>query len=347
MRLKLVFVLAVALLLAPGLVSAQSINLEWERWDAQINVTGSNNELQVTEIQELNVLGGTVQQGTRFWTTPVDVQNVYVLHAGDRNPVELREDNSGQPGTYSISGSTNNETTVTYHLDTPQQQGDNFTVQINYFATSPTDGMVDWRIVPGEHPFPVRSSTVTIRFPNGQTPPEGLARITRGSGTVEISGDTMTIRSNGEIPANQMFAVQIPYGEGVGAAGNAGGNTGGSNPGVNPGTGTADQPTGGIQLPGMGTLLLLACFFGALLLFGGGSILSWLLRALFGGIFGGGRTTSGGGIFGRPTSGTSRGPFGGFGNSGTNRGFTRSSNQNRNVGNVGNDKDSGGGANFG
>jgi hypothetical protein len=98
----------------------------------------------------------------------------------------------------------------------------------------------------------------------------------------------------------------------------------------------------------MNSLLMLACIFGLMLLFGGGS----LLRGLFG--VGGTGIPGGGGLFpGGSATPRRSNPFGGFGggssgNSGsTGRGFRSSSRQNRSVPRIRNNKDGGGSAGLG
>ncbi len=358
MRSRLAALLVVALLLTPALAFAQSINVEWNRWDAQITVQ-QNNQMQVAETQEVHVLDGTVKQGTRYWTDPVQIQNVYVI-LGNNQPRALSQGSNNQPGTYTLS-QNGNQTTLTYYLDTPLTAGSTFVVQINYAAAIPSSGLVDWSIVPRDHAFNVRSSTVHIRFPNGQAPDPSLVRVSSGNGKASVNGNEVVIQSQGNIPPQQAFAIQVPFGAGVGAAGNSGnsGNVPPQNNPANPGDNSnnpgavppADQPGGtSFALPGCGTLLLIACVVGFLLLLGVGALLRGLLGGggrVLGGPFGGGSNQgpfSGGGGFG----GGQQGPFNNADQGGLNRGFRPSSDQNRDLGNVGNDKDrGGGGASFG
>ena len=334
MRLRpILLLLAILLLAAPITVSAQSnANVEWNRWDAQIAVPSNNSDqLQISETQEVHILDGSIRQGTRFWTSPVQVQAVYLVLNNDSSPVQLQQGSSSQPGTYNVSQSSG-RTTLTYYLPTSQQAGNTFTVQINYTATSPTSGMVDWKVVPAEHAFNVRSSTVHIRFPDGSAPDPSLVRVSNGQGTASVNGSEVVIQSSGAIAAQQPFAIQVPFGPGVGAAGNSGNN---NNPNINPNNNTGNvpiQPNPGdssqaIQLPGMGTILLILCVVGFLLLVGGGTL-------------GGPPINPGGGVFGGSNNAPQE-----PGN--LDRGFRSSSNQNRQVGSIGNDKDSGGGAGFG
>lgn len=344
-------ILAILILFFTGsVVSAQSINLQWNRWDAQITVQGDNSPLIISEVQEIQVLDGTVNGGTRYWTTPIELQNVQVLLSGERSSRQMVQGNGTDNGTYALSQSGGNYV-LRYRLPNPQQRGNTFTIQIDYRANSPTTGMVDWKIVPADHDFPVQSSLVKIRFPGGQGPDASLVRASQTNANVQIQGNDYLIQSAGVIPANTAFAVQVPFGAGVGAAG---GNDpisgGGINP-ISPQPAPSDQGVS-IGLPSFGTICGIACIIGVLLLLGGGG----LLRGLLGGLFGGGtRTTSGGGLFGNQgrtiyPGGSDSGGGGSFFGSGSGstsgRGFRQSGDQNRNVGRVGDDKDSGGGASF-
>jgi len=334
------------LLAVPAVAFAQNTNIQWNRWDAQITAQ-ANNQMQVVETQEVAVNSGTVSQGTRYWTTPVNLQQVYVITGNNQNPQPLTQSNSGQPGTYTLTNNGGNPT-LTYVLPAPQAAGSTFLVQLSYTAQSPTTGMVDWRVIPADHPFPVQSSTITLHFPNGQAPDPGLVTVNGTNAHVTVNGNDLVIRSQAPIPAGQPLAIQVPFGAGVGAANNSGNNNNNPNLGgnnqvpVNPATDTGTA----INLPGGGTLLLILCVIGFLLLVGGGSILRGILGGLLGGALGGNRQQPGGGIFGGGQQpGGLGGPFQG-GDGGVNRGFRQSNNQDRNIGNVGNDKDSGGGASF-
>lgn len=113
---QLLALTAIALLALafPVAVYAQSnINLEWNRWDAQISAQSGSDRLQISETQEVHILSGSIRQGTRFWTTPVQVQAVYIISSGNGNPTALQANNSGQSGTYNVSqGSGNAQTMV-------------------------------------------------------------------------------------------------------------------------------------------------------------------------------------------------------------------------------------------
>ncbi|MBX3061503.1 MAG: hypothetical protein KF726_00915 [Anaerolineae bacterium] len=363
--------LLLMLLTLPLNVRAQSIDLEWRRWDAQITVQ-PNNVFNIVETQSIHILSGTIRRGARIWTADVDIQGVRVVSSGSSTPQALQENNSEQPGTYSVSNS-GGRITLNYVLPQPQQADGQFTVQITYVAQSPTDGMVDWRIVPGEHDFSVLSSTGRIIFPSGEQPDTSLIRSNIADVDVSANGSELILTTRSAIPAGQSFSVQIPYGEGVGAAGDGstvgGGDTGSGDNGSGSGGVIPGVPTGGdgtsgtLELPGFGVLALLCCGAVVLVLLGGGGLLSGLLRTFLGGGLSGGiggnssRPTGGlgglGGLFGdRRSSGRSSNPFGSSDSdssssgSGSGRGFRRSADQDRNIGRTGNDKDSGGGASF-
>jgi hypothetical protein len=338
MRKTIIGWVLLAFALMPGLALAQSASVEFNRWDAQITVQANSDQMQIAETQEVHVTGGSVSHGTRTWTSAVQVQNVYLISGSDATPRELTKNANGQSGTYNITQS-GSATTLTYALPAAQTSGATFVVQINYTAVSPTKGMVDWKIVPAEHNFVVKSSTVRINFPAGQAPDASLVRASQSNAQVQVSGNQVLITSADPIAASAAFSIQVPYGAGVGAAGNT--DSGGVlNPASNPGAvPPQSQPgfSGPIKLPGLGTIVAILCIggiiIGVIVLLGGGRMLLGLVSS----ILGLGRGTSGGGQSG-PVGGSNQGPG--------QRGFRSSPNQNRDTGNVGNDKDSGGGASF-
>jgi hypothetical protein len=340
-------VAAIAILLAvfliPGMVSAQATSVEWNRWDADITVQSNSDQLQIVEKQEVKIVNGTVRFGRRGWTTPVQIQTVFVS-VGNNQPRQLTQANDNRPGTYSLTQS-GGEYVLQYNLDPAQNAGDIYFVQINYTAASPTTGMVDWIVIPTNRDFPVRSSTVRIRLPEGQAPDIGLARVVRGSGAAQLNGNEIVIQSQGTIQPQQAFAIQVPFGTGVGAPAQ-GGESGGVNPGqqpVDPGAVPSDPGTV-VEIPGgLGSLLMILCVVGFLVLIGGGG----LLRGLLGGLLGGNRGT-GYSPSASPFPGDETDPYQGSPSAPTlRRGLRPSATPDRPVGRVGNDKDSGGSASFG
>jgi hypothetical protein len=317
-------------------VSAQSPEVEWDSWNAQITAYSDSNQVDVAETQVINVLDGQLQAGQRDYSQPVDIQSVYLAMNGDQ-PMELSSgDGAGEFQVFEDNGGV----VLEYQLPEPAQAGDSFVVQINYAAEVATAGLVDWYVVPGDHGAPVNSSTVTINFPDGEAPDPSFVRLIESTGTVSVAGSSIVIQSDGVIPANQAFGIQVPFGSGVGAPAN---NPGNSNPAQQP---SQPVPTGGTSNDsgGLGSILPILCILGVVLLFGGGN----LLRGLLGGLGGGGNPLGGGttgrgnpfGGIGRGSSGTSGGTSSG------GRGFRPSSNQNRSVPTVKSDKNRGGGASF-
>jgi len=365
-RIKFALLLMLAMSLFPGAIHAQGTTIEFNRWDARIIARSGSDQLQIAETQEIRVIGGTLSRGNRFWTRPVQIQNVFIVTGSDNATTELTAGNSAQRGAYALSQS-GDQTTLSYTLPTPQNSGATFVVQINYLTTSPTSGMVDWRVVPAEHDFTVRSSTVRITLPAGQVPDASLIRSTQANAKVQVNGNDITITSGSPLAPRESFSIQIPFGSGVGAGSNN--NTGGNtNPGIVPPVsdpGVAQPTDGSFQLPGLGGLAAIVCIGGGLLLLllvvGGGG----LLRSLLGGVvrsglsggglggLGGGRSSGLGGLgglFGNSRNNSAPGPF----NQSSpppaeppvERGFRPSADQDRNIGKVGDDKDSGGGASF-
>jgi hypothetical protein len=335
MRLKIASSLALlGLLLAMvGGAAAQGPSVEWEAWNAQITAYNNDTQMDVAETQVINVLDGSLSAGERDYTQPVNIQQVY-LAMNNGQPRQL-EEGSG-PGTYQVSNS-GSDVVLQYELPTSAEAGDTFAVQINYTVDQPTAGVIDWFAVPGDHGAPVRSSTVTLNFPDGDAPDASLVRFTEGNGTVSTSGNSIVIQSQGTIQANQAFGVQLPYGAGVGAASNPSSGTN-NNPVQNVPTGGTSNDSGGL-----GSILGILCIVGVIILFGGSSLLRGLLGGIGGNVLGG--SNRGGGIFGGSRPPTNNNPFGGNTPS-SGRGFRESPNQNRSVPTINNDKRRGGGASF-
>ncbi|HLY28641.1 MAG TPA: hypothetical protein VKQ72_20005 [Aggregatilineales bacterium] len=351
MRLKVFFsslVTAVLLAVLPGLVSAQSPTFEWVAWDAQITAHANSSQLDIVETQQIKVTGGTLHTGQRFYSDPVNIQSISVAANGKQAQQLTQGTGAGQ---YQISTDTTGNIVLNYTLPTAANAGDSFVVQINFNVAQSTQGMVDWAVVPGTHSVPITSSTATINFPDGQMPDTSMVHVVQGNGTVTTTANSIIIKSQGAIPANQPFEIQVPV---TAAAGNAGGNPVQPAPNGNPvsplNPAPNQNPVPANPVPGfdlsqipLSLICLGACILGVVVvlffLFGGAR----LLRGLGGS---GSSGSGGGGIFG----GGARGGGGGFGGSGggsANRGFRDSPNQNRNVPNVPNDKQSGGGGGFG
>lgn len=336
----LILAAIISLFSTAKLVSAQGDpEVVWLRWDGELTV--DNNQVTVSEVHEVAITDGVLRFGTRGWPEAVDVLGVQVAIDGGA-PQTLRPGNADVEGTYSVT-QQGGEYLLRYNLPTALEQGQSFVVQMDYTRSLTVDGVVDWTVVPSDHPFPIESSSVVLNFPEGEAPDSSLVRVTSGDATVFQEGNRVIVESNGTIEAGQALALQIPFGAGVGAAGDSSG-TGGSS-GVPdpvqpvPPANEAPESGGGFNFS---SVLMLICLMGILLLFGGGN----LLRGLLGGL--GGTPTGRTGY--NPVNPTQ--PRGGFfppqGPSTRNRGFRRSADQGRSVPTIRGKKDNeGGSANFG
>jgi hypothetical protein len=329
-------------------VFAQSPSVEWTQWNAQITAHSGSQPFDVAETQVIRVTSGPLHGGSRDFEDPVNIQSVYLAMNGSQ-PTQLSQGSGA--GSYTVSNS-NGEIVVDYELPQAANTGDTFVVQINFTVSPPTAGIVDWSVVPANHPFPVDSSKATINFPDGQAPNASFVRVTQGSGNVSASGSSLVIQSQGALPANQPFEVQVPFGAGVGQPANGNNapvqnapvqNAPLSNAPTNGTSSGTSNDSGGI----LGNILPILCIVGLLVIFGGGSLLRGLLGGALGGAIGGGGLGGGGGIFGGGGSSNSGGGIFGGGSSGSSgRGFRQSADQNREVPTINNDKRGGGGAGF-
>lgn len=343
MRLKLKWmssVLLLGLLIAAvtGVV-AQSPSVEWDSWNAQITAYSDSDQVDVAETQVINVLDGQLQAGQRDYSQPVDIQSVFLAMNGDQPEQLSVGDGAGEYQVFEESDGV----VLEYQLPEPVQAGESFVVQINYAAEVATAGLIDWFVVPGDHGAPVNSSTVTINFPDGEMPDTSFVRLIETTGTVTVAGSSIVIQSDGVIPADQAFGVQVPFGSSVGAP--AASNPGNSNPAQQPAQPAQPVPTddsGG----GLGSILPILCILGVVLLFGGGNMLRGLLGGLGGNILGGGGTSGRSNPLGGIGRGSGTSSGGSSGTSSGGRGFRPSANQNRSTPTVKSDKRRGGGASF-
>ena len=332
-QLSSVFLLALSLFIV-SVAGAQSPSVEWTAWNAQITAHANGAPLDIAETQIIQVTDGQLHSGERDFSRQVNIQSVYLaVNAGQ--PQQLQQGNGAN--TYQVT-KTSSDVVLDYQLPAPANAGDSFVVQINYTVNPPASGLIDWFVVPGDHSAPVNSSKVTINFPDGGAPDASFVRIPQGNATVTASGSSIVIQSQGALAANQPFEIQIPYGTGVGDAGNSNSSSVNTNPVQSVPAGTSSDTSGGLG----SNLLSIICVVGLLVVLGGGGLLRNLLSGGsgggLGGILGNRPNNGGGGIFG---GGNSSG-----GNISSGRGFRESSNQNREAPTIDNDKRSGGGASF-
>lgn len=321
-------------------VSAQgSPEVVWQRWDAELMVY--DDQVVASEVHEVAITDGVLRFGTRGWPEAVDVTGVQLAIDGGQVQ-QLQSGTSDSPGNYTLS-QQGGEYLLRYNLPSALEQGQSFVVQIDYNAPLTVNGIVDWTVIPANHPFPIESSSVVMNFQDGQAPDSSLVRLVSGDATVLQDANRIIIESNGVIEAGQSLALQVPFGAGVGQAG--GSQSGGDSGAIAPSqpipapANEVPNTDGGISI---GTVLMLVCIGGVILLLGGGNLLRGLLGGLAGAATGGtssnpvSPTRPTGGIFPRNTP------------TNTDRGFRRSSNQGRSVPTVRGKKDNdGGSANFG
>lgn len=353
MKNKLGILLLLTALVWTSTAAAQAIDAEWLRWDTTLTFQGEREQVEVSEVQEFNILQGPVRRGVRAWEDPVEILNVFIVAPGQR-PVQLERGSGEQPGSYTVERNAS-ESVLTYYLPAPAQSGDTFVVQINYVTEANAQGLLDWHIIPGDHGFPIQSSTTVLNFVDVPPPDASLVRVIAGDASVSASNNQIVLQA-GPLSPDEALQIQVPYGAGVGTAG------GSSSQPVQP---VATVPSGGVrtvpaqpQEPAsdnllgidMSTVLLVLCGIGLLVIFGGGS----LLRSLLGGFLGGGgfgspggsgffpRSPGSGGIFPRSGGGSSR-PVNPSSGGSTSRGFRPSSRQSRSVPTVRSSKKGAGG----
>jgi hypothetical protein len=189
---------------SPATATAQPITVQSPRWDADITVSSDGKLIDIVETQVINVTGGTVRGGTRYWLTSVAIQSVAVSNGSDKT--SLTRQAGSTPGTYNVNAIIG-RTELLYTLPTPQQSGSAFTVQIAYRAVIQPPDMLNWTIVPNDHLFIVQSSTVVIHL---RQPTDKALVSTNLNASVDVTGRDVTIKANGAITAQQPFTIQIP-----------------------------------------------------------------------------------------------------------------------------------------
>ena len=145
-----------------GGVSAQSISVQWDRWDDDITVSADNSsQAQIVESQSVTVISGTIHKGTRNWGTQVTVQSVSLM-SGDSKPQAMAQ--GTVLGDYQVTSDASGLPLLTYYFPNPITAGSSFTVKITYTAPLPSAGLLAWYVVPENHAFPVNSSTAIVHF---------------------------------------------------------------------------------------------------------------------------------------------------------------------------------------
>jgi uncharacterized membrane protein len=205
----------VVLVLALSLVSvvgAQSKELRWHRWDADIQIN-SDGTFTVQEEYEIEFTQGEFTFGYR----DVDI-NQFVEIRGIRvreGAVEYEESRSEQANTYYWTIS-DGKYVINWFFPPTENATRVFTVEYTVVGgiiiSEEVGDRFFWKAV-GEHAFPVESSTVTVRMPPGATVDTSIEPAFFGpDATYTIADDLTSVTFvAGYIPVNQEFEVGVRF----------------------------------------------------------------------------------------------------------------------------------------
>jgi len=220
MKRTIIITVGIALLIAvtiTGVVSAapnrqDNRRLRWDRFDVIIdNVATSENRFDVTEIYELTIEVGPFRFGTA--EIPMDrlfdIVNVAVY---DGNTA-LQASCSGGPGTYCATKS-GDTFSLTYYFLQRAESGERRSIRLKYTVIgglrSYEDGdQLYWVAVPGDRPFPVLDSRVTVTLPSDR-PPQVTASYP-DTWLETIDGTTITWEAPGRLGNNSDIEVRVQY----------------------------------------------------------------------------------------------------------------------------------------
>ncbi len=213
---KLAAVTVALFLLSVSAVAAQdNRTVFWQRWDVLINnVDTTNNQFDVTEIYDVQ-FSGTFSHGSAV--IPTDqlngINNVHVTEAGQA----LSQSCSGQQGTYCLQNTSDGLSITYYFFRSISNATEHF--EIGYTVDGglriyPDGDQLWWIAVPSDHyGFPIGSSTITVKLPQGYAPREGVnSVVTYGApGDVQVNGTTVTAKATQQITGNQDFEIRVQY----------------------------------------------------------------------------------------------------------------------------------------
>lgn len=215
-RLAAALVAVVCVILTSAGVQAQdSRTLVWDKWDVVIdNVDTTNNVYRVSERYAIR-FSGTFQFGSAVipFDNVEDIRDVRVSEGGQ----PLQQSCSGVRGTYCVRGS-GDEISITYYFRQPITNASQ-TFEISYTVVGNIrvyegGDQLWWIGVPDDHfGFPINSSTITVKLPEGYAPREGVDPIeTYGArGEIEVNGTTVIARAVNGVGRNEAFELRVQY----------------------------------------------------------------------------------------------------------------------------------------
>ena len=207
-------------------VEAQSKTLYWRRWDSDIAVQ-QNGDLVITEEHEIAFTSGQFRFGVL--TIPMDliegIVDIYVAELDATGQwVSYQPVRGESPGTFYATRS-GGVVEIGYYFLNPPVQNETRTVRISFTVQGAVryyegGDQVWWEAV-GALGWPIDSSTVTVRLPDGAAPrPNVDPVVSYGTPTTVTVEGTMVVfrttqRASGTTPLE--VRVQFPHGVVIGA----------------------------------------------------------------------------------------------------------------------------------
>lgn len=210
-RSSAVVVILLLLLGAPAAATAQeSRQLRWDRYDVTIDLR-PDGSFRVCEQQDITFVRGSFSTGSRVIPLGrvTDIREVQVVEAGR----PYRAGDGQQPNTFSARREDNNLRIAWAY---PSTSGRTRAFEICYtvlggLAILESSAQLQWKAVFGDRPFPVTTSTTTVRLPQPVAPAKLIARSFNPSvrGTIV---DPQTVRFEaGSVPANQEVEIGLEF----------------------------------------------------------------------------------------------------------------------------------------
>lgn len=212
--------LLIAILLSFSPAQAQTKTLRWHRWDADIQIN-RDGTFTVQEIYEIQFIGGPFTFGYR--NIPMDQFELLSDFTVREGTTAYQQTFNEAPNTFYVQ-QNNGEYLVNWFFPSTSDNTRVFTVQYvvhgGIIINEEVGDRFFWKAVGPDHDFPIESSTVTIRMPQGtqfEVNPDVPTPFFYGvDAGYTVSEDRSAVTYNAvNIPAGQYFEVGIRFPNGI------------------------------------------------------------------------------------------------------------------------------------
>ena len=192
--------------------SSDGRSLRWDRFDVTINnVDTSNNRFDVTESYALTIETGPYSFGTA--DIPLGrIEAIEGVSVYDGNTA-LQASCLGQAGTYCAQSDGSNYS-IKYYFRSQARSGEQRSIRLVYrvrgaLRSYSGGDQLYWVAVPGDRPFPVLASTVTVVMPSDRLPEKTATY--PDTWQESINGGTITWQSPGRLDPGDSVEVRVQY----------------------------------------------------------------------------------------------------------------------------------------